>query len=99
MPPGGDSQFAHLQCPLGHEKKSLASIVVACPLCHFNLDARQKQIEEEFREVYNLPIVYFTQLMGLAFGLKSEELGLDKHFVDPMPLLNRSSSLANRITS
>jgi heterodisulfide reductase subunit B len=27
--------------------------------------------------------------MGLAFGLKSKELGLDKHFVDPLPLLNK----------
>jgi heterodisulfide reductase subunit B len=74
---------------LGHEKKSLASIVVACPLCHVNLDVRQKQIEEEFKESFNLPIIYFTQLMGLAFGSKTGELGLDKHFVDPLPLLNK----------
>jgi heterodisulfide reductase subunit B len=65
------------------------AIVVACPLCHVNLDARQKQIEEEFKETFQLPIIYFTQLMGLAFGLKSEELGLDKHFVDPVPVLKR----------
>ena len=89
MPPGGDSQFALLQCPLGHEKKNLASIVVACPLCHVNLDARQKQIEKEYKETFHLPIIYFTQLAGLAFGLNSEELGLDKHFVDPMPLIKR----------
>ncbi|MCJ7784076.1 MAG: heterodisulfide reductase-related iron-sulfur binding cluster, partial [Desulfobacterales bacterium] len=65
------------------------AIVVACPLCHVNLDARQKQIEEEFKETFQLPIIYFTQLMGLAFGLKSEELGLDKHFIDPLPILAR----------
>jgi heterodisulfide reductase subunit B len=65
------------------------AIVVACPLCHVNLDARQKQIEEEFKETFQLPIIYFTQLMGLAFGLKSEELGLDQHFIDPLPLLKR----------
>jgi heterodisulfide reductase subunit B len=65
------------------------AIVVACPLCHVNLDARQKQIEEEYKETLHLPIIYFTQLMGLAFGLKSKELGLDKHFVDPQPLLNK----------
>ena len=65
------------------------AIVVACPLCHVNLDARQKQIEEEFKETFQLPIIYFTQLMGLAFGLKSEDLGLDKHFIDPLPLLNK----------
>lgn len=65
------------------------AIVVACPLCHVNLDARQKQIEEEFRESFNLPVIYFTQLMGLAFGLDSVTLGLDKHFVDPNPLLRQ----------
>jgi heterodisulfide reductase subunit B len=64
------------------------AIVVACPLCHVNLDARQKQIEQEFKENFNIPIIYFTQLMGLAFGLKPGKLGLDKHFVDPMFLLN-----------
>lgn len=65
------------------------AIVVACPLCHVNLDARQKQIEEEYKETFNLPIIYFTQLMGLAFGSKPETLGLNKHFVDPFPLLRR----------
>ncbi len=66
------------------------AIVVACPLCHVNLDARQKQIEEEFKESFNLPILYFTQLMGLSFGLGIEELGLDKHFIDPLPLLTKA---------
>jgi heterodisulfide reductase subunit B len=65
------------------------AIVVACPLCHVNLDARQKQIEEEFKETFHLPIIYFTQLMGLSFGLKSKELGLDKHFINPQLLLKR----------
>jgi heterodisulfide reductase subunit B len=65
------------------------AIVVACPLCHVNLDARQKQIEERFNETYQIPIIYFTQLMGLAFGLNSEELGLEKHFVNPLPVLGK----------
>jgi len=63
------------------------AVVVACPLCHVNLDSRQKQIEEEFDETFDLPIIYFTQLMGLAFEVAPEELGLEKHFVDPFPLL------------
>ncbi|NWF91915.1 MAG: 4Fe-4S dicluster domain-containing protein [Syntrophaceae bacterium] len=67
------------------------AIVVACPLCHVNLDARQKQIEEKYKERYRLPILYFTQLMGVAFGLHAGDLGLDKHFINPMPLLNRFS--------
>ena len=66
------------------------AVVVACPLCHVNLEARQKQIEEEFKESFQLPILYFTQLMGLSFGLKPEALGLDKHFVDPLPLFNKT---------
>lgn len=70
------------------------AIVVACPLCHVNLDARQKQIEEEYRESFQLPILYFTQLIGLAFDLKGEALGLDKHFVDPLPLLKRVEGLS-----
>jgi heterodisulfide reductase subunit B len=63
------------------------AVVVACPLCHVNLDSRQKQIEEEFAETFDLPVFYLTQLMGLAFGVASEDLGLEKHFVDPFPLL------------
>jgi heterodisulfide reductase subunit B len=57
------------------------------------LDARQKQIEGEFKESFNLPIIYFTQLMGLAFGLKSDALGLDKHFVDTLPLLTNTNAI------
>ena len=67
------------------------AVVVACPLCHVNLDSRQKQIEEEFEETFDLPIFYLTQLMGLAFGVAPKELGLQKHFVDPFPLLREKS--------
>ncbi|MGQ9508445.1 MAG: heterodisulfide reductase-related iron-sulfur binding cluster [Thermodesulfobacteriota bacterium] len=65
------------------------AIVVACPLCHVNLDARQRQIEETFHEEFHLPIIYFTELMGLAFGIRPEQLGLNKHLVDPLPGLAR----------
>jgi heterodisulfide reductase subunit B len=61
------------------------AIVIACSLCQVNLDARQKQIEEEFEESFNLSIIYFTQWMGFAFGLKLEAFGLDKHFIDLVP--------------
>ena len=67
------------------------AVVVACPLCHVNLDSRQKQIEEEFEETFDLPILYLTQLMGLAFGVAPKDLGLQKHFVDPFPLLREKS--------
>ena len=58
------------------------AIVVACPLCQTNLDLRQEQINSQLGEQYDLPIVYFTQLMGLAFALDPKALGLEMHFVD-----------------
>ncbi len=61
------------------------AVVAACPLCHVNLDGRQSQMSTPL----NLPVIYFTQLMGLAFGLEPKTLGLQKHLVDPMPTLNR----------
>jgi heterodisulfide reductase subunit B len=63
------------------------AIVVACPLCQANLDMRQRQIGETYGQVYDLPILYFTQLMGLAFGLEPAALGLQKHSVSAEPLL------------
>ena len=65
------------------------AIVVACPLCQVNLDARQQQIADEKKLEYQLPIIYFTQLMGLAFGMDCRELELDRHFVDPSLLIKK----------
>jgi len=69
------------------------AVVVACPLCQINLDARQGQIGEESGKVFDLPIIYFTQLMGLAFDLGASELGLDKHIVDPGPIVGKIETL------
>lgn len=69
-------------------------IVVACPLCQANLDMRQEQINARFGSDYNLPILYFTQMMGLAFGLGAHELALDKHFASPMKLLKGKNLLS-----
>lgn len=57
-------------------------IAVGCPLCHANLDGRQPQINEKFGTNFNMPIMYFTELMGLAFGVKPKELGLFKHLTE-----------------
>ncbi len=57
-------------------------ISVGCPLCHANLDGRQQQINEKFNTDFRIPILYFTELMGLAFGIKAKELGLFKHLTE-----------------
>jgi heterodisulfide reductase subunit B len=65
------------------------AIAVACPLCHANLDTRQEEVNDLYKKKYNLPILYFTQFMGLAFGFGIKELSLNKHFVIPEKLLKR----------
>jgi heterodisulfide reductase subunit B len=54
-------------------------ISVGCPLCHVNLDSRQRQINKKFHANFKIPIFYFTELMGLALGIEAKELGLFKH--------------------
>ncbi len=62
-------------------------LAVVCPLCQANLDMYQSDAEAQLGEQLGLPVLYFTQLMGLAMGLDAEELGLEKAIVDPLPLL------------
>ncbi len=57
-------------------------ISVGCPLCHANLDGRQQQINNKFEASFNIPILYFTQLIGLALGIKAKDLGLFKHLTE-----------------
>jgi len=62
-------------------------IATACGMCQLNLDLRQSDIEKKFGEQFRLPVFYFTQLLGLAFGLGPRELGLRSLVVDPARLL------------
>jgi heterodisulfide reductase subunit B len=67
-----------------------ADVVAAvCPLCHVNLDARQRQIGLDFQ----VPTLYATQLMTLAFGLGPQSSALHKNLVDPRPLLREKGLL------
>jgi len=66
-------------------------IMVGCPLCHGNLDIRQKEIEGVYQTSYNLPVFYLTQLVGLSVGLGPDKLGLDAMIVNPTPLLKEKN--------
>jgi heterodisulfide reductase subunit B2 len=68
-------------------------VVVACPLCHGNLDIRQREIERIYKTKYGMPVFYITQLVGLAVGLSADKLGLEALIVDPMPLLKKKGLL------
>ena len=57
------------------------AIAVACPMCQMNLDMRQRAVEKKFGIKIGLPIVYLSQLVGLALNINRKKLGLDMHFV------------------
>jgi heterodisulfide reductase subunit B2 len=63
------------------------AVAVACPLCQQNLDLRQGQVDRFWKRTFNLPVVYFTQVIGLALGLEPKTLGLNKLFVNADSLL------------
>ncbi len=71
------------------EESGANVIVLACPMCHQNLDLRQDQINASQNTRFNIPVVYFTQLIGLAMGMKEKELGLNKHNVSTKGMLAR----------
>jgi heterodisulfide reductase subunit B len=64
-------------------------IVAVCPLCHLMLDAKQKALEEKHGESIGIPVLYVTQLVGIALGLGPEELGLEMNSTSPMAALEK----------
>jgi len=56
-------------------------IATACPLCQLNLEAYQPQINQRYGTNHNMPVVYFSQLVGLALGIDAHTLGLDNLLV------------------
>ncbi|MGC7881550.1 CoB--CoM heterodisulfide reductase iron-sulfur subunit B family protein [Desulforudis sp. 1031] len=56
------------------------ALVTACPLCQTNFETQRPRDNDR-------PTFYFTELMGLAFGLPETKNWLSKHLVDPVPLL------------
>ncbi|WP_034640920.1 CoB--CoM heterodisulfide reductase iron-sulfur subunit B family protein [Desulfovibrio inopinatus] len=70
------------------------ALVTACPLCQMNLDLRQDQANAALGTRHRIPVFYYTQLLGLAFDLPEEALGLDKLCVDPHHALETAKERA-----
>jgi len=68
-------------------KRGADMIVVGCPLCFFNLDLRQRDVDKINSGFKGLPVLYFTQLLALALGLDASVCEFDEHFVDPRMVL------------
>jgi heterodisulfide reductase subunit B len=62
-------------------------LVTPCPLCQINLDVYQSQVNSRFKTKYNLPVLFVTQLVGVALGIKPNALGLSRNIVSPMAVL------------
>ncbi|MGI6219685.1 MAG: CoB--CoM heterodisulfide reductase iron-sulfur subunit B family protein [Bacteroidaceae bacterium] len=60
------------------------AVIVACPMCHSNLDMRRPAANRYLGKELDLPVLFITQLIGLSLGISRKELGLDRHFV-PVP--------------
>jgi heterodisulfide reductase subunit B len=57
------------------------AVVVACPMCHSNLDMRRPEINQYLDKDYRTPVMFVTQAIGLAMGLDPKDLGLHRHMV------------------
>jgi heterodisulfide reductase subunit B len=62
-------------------------VTTTCPLCFYNLERSQKAVREADGAAATVPVLYFTQLLGLALGLPEEELGMGENLIDPRPAL------------
>lgn len=62
--------------------RSAEVIVVACPMCHSNLDMRRPEINKFLNQKIDMPVLYITQVLGLAVGLDAKTLGLNRHMVE-----------------
>ncbi|MDH5695972.1 MAG: CoB--CoM heterodisulfide reductase iron-sulfur subunit B family protein [Dehalococcoidia bacterium] len=62
-------------------------LVTPCPLCQINLDAFQSMVNSKFKTNYNLPVLFCTQLIGVALGIKPDALGLNRNIVSPRKVL------------
>ncbi len=77
------------------EEAGADAIATACPMCHSNLDIRQGQMRRAKVGQHELPVFYFTELIGLALGLGVKELGIAKHMTDATTLVERVPAARN----
>jgi len=70
------------------QKAEVDAIVTICPFCHTHFDLNQARTKELFGETYRIPVLHFTQLLGLAQGFTPDELGLYENRVPVDGLLS-----------
>jgi len=71
------------------QRKGANCIVTICPLCQFNLEAYQHKILKKYRDFSEMPVLYFTQIMGLGFGIAPEKLGVKRSIISPNKIIEK----------
>ena len=66
------------------------AIILSCPLCDFNLEARQKKVMEKYPDFHPLPVLYFTQIMAVAFGLPENTYGFEYNSINPEGIFKKA---------
>jgi heterodisulfide reductase subunit B len=66
------------------QRRGADIMITACPLCQFNLECYRKEMETAYGLKLDIPVLYFTQLMGMAFGLPEQKLGVQRSFIPPV---------------
>jgi heterodisulfide reductase subunit B2 len=62
-------------------------ILCMCPMCQLNLDGYQEQVNSVCKTNFKMPIIFFTQLVGVAFGLDLPKLGFGKEIIPAKPVI------------
>lgn len=86
---GGSLVATHRRAALGMlgnllqnaEQRGAQVIATACPLCQINLECYQGHVNQELGTKFSMPVVFFTQLVGLALGIPPKQLGFGKELV------------------
>jgi heterodisulfide reductase subunit B len=65
------------------------ALITVCPFCHLMFDFNQPRIERVFNEKFNIPVLHYTQLLGLAMGFSPDELGISELRVKPAEILSK----------
>ncbi|KPV61761.1 MAG: CoB--CoM heterodisulfide reductase subunit B [Candidatus Bathyarchaeota archaeon BA2] len=84
---GGGVRAANLDVALGYTRRKIENMVDAeadclitpCAFCHYQFDTGQIELTEKIGKKYELPVVFMTQLLGLALGMSSEDVSLNKN--------------------
>jgi heterodisulfide reductase subunit B len=74
-------------------------LVTPCPMCQTNLDAYQSRVNARFKTSYKLPVLFITQMIGLALGIEAKPLGMNTNIVSPREVLDYIYNPVNYMTT